>query len=118
MSSVKVAVRVRPFNSREISRESKCIIEMCGNYKNIKKSFMYIFINIYIYYCCLQLLGATTSITNPKVAPGTSESIKRFNFDYSYWSHNVNKYSFHQDKLLIQNRRFHNNNFLLFAAAR
>ena len=30
MSSVKVAVRVRPFNSREISRESKCIIEMAG----------------------------------------------------------------------------------------
>ncbi|CAG9130602.1 unnamed protein product [Plutella xylostella] len=31
MSSVKVAVRVRPFNSREIARESKCIIEMTGN---------------------------------------------------------------------------------------
>ncbi|XP_030368958.1 kinesin-like protein unc-104 isoform X2 [Scaptodrosophila lebanonensis] len=60
MSSVKVAVRVRPFNSREIGRESKCIIEMSG---------------------------ATTAITNPKVPPNTSESIKRFNFDYSYWSH-------------------------------
>lgn len=31
MSSVKVAVRVRPFNSREISRDSKCIIEMVDN---------------------------------------------------------------------------------------
>ncbi|KAH8308936.1 hypothetical protein KR059_003481 [Drosophila kikkawai] len=60
MSSVKVAVRVRPFNSREISRESKCIIEMSG---------------------------ATTAITNPKVPPNTSDSVKRFNFDYSYWSH-------------------------------
>ncbi|XP_017044570.1 kinesin-like protein unc-104 isoform X3 [Drosophila ficusphila] len=60
MSSVKVAVRVRPFNSREIARESKCIIEMAG---------------------------ATTAITNPKVPPNTSESVKRFNFDYSYWSH-------------------------------
>ncbi|XP_037039908.1 kinesin-like protein unc-104 isoform X6 [Bradysia coprophila] len=60
MSSVKVAVRVRPFNSREIGRESKCIIEMSG---------------------------ATTAITNPKVPPGTADSIKRFNFDYSYWSH-------------------------------
>ncbi|XP_058457903.1 kinesin-like protein unc-104 isoform X1 [Malaya genurostris] len=60
MSSVKVAVRVRPFNSREIGRESKCIIEMSGN---------------------------TTCITNPKVPPGTSESVKRFNYDYSYWSH-------------------------------
>ncbi|XP_017483991.1 PREDICTED: kinesin-like protein unc-104 isoform X10 [Rhagoletis zephyria] len=61
MSSVKVAVRVRPFNSREIGRESKCIIEMNG---------------------------ATTAITNPKVPPNSSEAIKRFNFDYSYWSHN------------------------------
>jgi hypothetical protein len=31
MSSVKVAVRVRPFNNREISRECKCIIKMGGN---------------------------------------------------------------------------------------
>jgi len=31
MSSVKVAVRVRPFNSREINRDSKCIIEMVDN---------------------------------------------------------------------------------------
>uniref|UniRef100_A0A1Q3EUQ2 Kinesin-like protein unc-104 n=1 Tax=Culex tarsalis TaxID=7177 RepID=A0A1Q3EUQ2_CULTA len=61
MSSVKVAVRVRPFNSREIARESSCIIEMSGN---------------------------TTCITNPKVPPGSSESVKRFNYDYSYWSHN------------------------------
>ncbi|KAL8198335.1 UNVERIFIED_CONTAM: hypothetical protein K2H54_005585 [Gekko kuhli] len=30
-ASVKVAVRVRPFNSREISKESKCIIQMQGN---------------------------------------------------------------------------------------
>lgn len=61
MSSVKVAVRVRPFNTREISRESKCIIEMFDN---------------------------TTVITNPKVAP-SEDSVKRFNFDYSYWSHDV-----------------------------
>jgi hypothetical protein len=31
MSSVKVAVRVRPFNNRETSRECTCIIEMAGN---------------------------------------------------------------------------------------
>uniref|UniRef100_A0A3B3TA62 Kinesin-like protein n=1 Tax=Paramormyrops kingsleyae TaxID=1676925 RepID=A0A3B3TA62_9TELE len=30
-ASVKVAVRVRPFNSREIGKESKCIIQMTGN---------------------------------------------------------------------------------------
>ncbi|XP_043984561.1 kinesin-like protein KIF1A isoform X8 [Gambusia affinis] len=30
-ASVKVAVRVRPFNSRETDKESKCIIQMSGN---------------------------------------------------------------------------------------
>ncbi|XP_014260243.1 kinesin-like protein unc-104 isoform X1 [Cimex lectularius] len=60
MSSVKVAVRVRPFNNREISRECKCIIEMAGY---------------------------TTSITNPKAPPGTKDAVKSFNYDYSYCSH-------------------------------
>ncbi|XP_059057843.1 kinesin-like protein unc-104 [Achroia grisella] len=63
MSSVKVAVRVRPFNTREISRECKCIIEMSGN---------------------------TTIIQNPKAPPGVKDSAKSFNFDFSYWSHNPN----------------------------
>ena len=40
MSSVKVAVRVRPFNNRETSRACSCIIEMdgpqTGIYKKIK----------------------------------------------------------------------------------
>uniref|UniRef100_A0A2H1WUC8 Kinesin-like protein unc-104 n=1 Tax=Spodoptera frugiperda TaxID=7108 RepID=A0A2H1WUC8_SPOFR len=63
MSSVKVAVRVRPFNSREIARECKCIIEMSGN---------------------------TTVITNPKAPPGSKDGAKSFNFDFSYWSHNPN----------------------------
>jgi len=31
MSSVKVAVRVRPFNSRENQRNAQCIIQMEGN---------------------------------------------------------------------------------------
>lgn len=56
-ASVKVAVRVRPFNSRETGKESKCIIQMQGN---------------------------TTTILNPK-AP--KEPAKTFSFDYSYWSH-------------------------------
>ncbi|XP_048182020.1 kinesin-like protein KIF1B isoform X14 [Corvus hawaiiensis] len=56
-ASVKVAVRVRPFNSRETSKESKCIIQMQGN---------------------------STSIINPK---NPKEAPKSFSFDYSYWSH-------------------------------
>lgn len=31
MSSVKVAVRVRPFNNREILNKAECIIKMDGN---------------------------------------------------------------------------------------
>ncbi|XP_022180264.1 kinesin-like protein unc-104 isoform X5 [Myzus persicae] len=61
MSSVKVAVRVRPYNNREISRDCKCIIEMAGY---------------------------TTSITNPKLPPNVKDATKSFNFDYSYWSQN------------------------------
>ncbi|XP_053136727.1 kinesin-like protein KIF1B isoform X5 [Hemicordylus capensis] len=56
-ASVKVAVRVRPFNSRETGKESKCIIQMQGN---------------------------STSILNPK---NPKEAPKSFSFDYSYWSH-------------------------------
>ncbi|XP_053160546.1 kinesin-like protein KIF1A isoform X5 [Hemicordylus capensis] len=56
-ASVKVAVRVRPFNSREINKDSKCIIQMTGN---------------------------TTTIINPKQP---KETPKSFSFDYSYWSH-------------------------------
>ncbi|XP_060866790.1 kinesin-like protein unc-104 isoform X9 [Metopolophium dirhodum] len=61
MSSVKVAVRVRPYNNREISRDCKCIIEMAGY---------------------------TTSITNPKLPSNVKDATKSFNFDYSYWSQN------------------------------
>ncbi|XP_069831593.1 kinesin-like protein KIF1A isoform X4 [Dendropsophus ebraccatus] len=56
-ASVKVAVRVRPFNSREIGKDSKCIIQMSGS---------------------------TTTIINPKQP---KETPKSFSFDYSYWSH-------------------------------
>ncbi|XP_015195972.1 kinesin-like protein KIF1C [Lepisosteus oculatus] len=56
-ASVKVAVRVRPFNSRETSRDAKCVIQMQGN---------------------------STCITNPKQP---KDAPKNFTFDYSYWSH-------------------------------
>ncbi|XP_064876801.1 kinesin-like protein KIF1B isoform X11 [Oncorhynchus nerka] len=56
-ASVKVAVRVRPFNSRETSKDSKCIIQMQGN---------------------------STIISNPK---NPKDPAKSFSFDHSYWSH-------------------------------
>jgi kinesin family protein 1 len=64
MSSVKVAVRVRPFNSREIERGSRCIIEM---------------------------KSSQTIITNPAQlpkdgAPPDPSAQKVFNYDFSYQS--------------------------------
>lgn len=55
--NVKVAVRVRPFNSREKDRGAKLIIQMNGN---------------------------TTTIKNPEEP---NEEPRKFAFDYSYWSH-------------------------------
>uniref|UniRef100_A0A8C1UDI7 Kinesin family member 1C n=1 Tax=Cyprinus carpio TaxID=7962 RepID=A0A8C1UDI7_CYPCA len=56
-SSVKVAVRVRPFNSRETNRGAKCVIQMQDK---------------------------STCIINPKQP---KDAPKNFTFDYSYWSH-------------------------------
>ena len=85
MSSVKVAVRVRPFNNREITRASSCIIEMNGpqtgtNSANYACKFMNDFFQNYVLF---------PVITNPKVAVGAKDSTKAFNFDFSYWSHDV-----------------------------
>uniref|UniRef100_A0A671WCH4 plus-end-directed kinesin ATPase n=1 Tax=Sparus aurata TaxID=8175 RepID=A0A671WCH4_SPAAU len=50
-ASVKVAVRVRPFNSREMGKDSKCIIQMSGNTtsENAKSPPLFTF-----YSLCLQ----------------------------------------------------------------
>ena len=56
MTSVKVAVRVRPFNARERARQAKCIIRMDPHEQ-------------------------TTFIRNP-----TDETVKHYKYDYSYWS--------------------------------
>ncbi|KAJ1634993.1 P-loop containing nucleoside triphosphate hydrolase protein [Pavlovales sp. CCMP2436] len=53
--SLKVAVRCRPFNQRELDRNAKLVIDMTD---------------------------ATTTIRHPD-----SEEVKKFTFDYSYWSH-------------------------------
>lgn len=31
------------------------------------------------------------AIANPKAPPGVKDAQKSFNFDYSYWSHNVSR---------------------------
>lgn len=59
MSSLRVAVRCRPFNDRENAMESPCIIEMSGK---------------------------DTLLTNPKEDDDVPP--RQFSFDYSFWSHN------------------------------
>ncbi|OTB16490.1 hypothetical protein K445DRAFT_58753 [Daldinia sp. EC12] len=66
--NIKVVVRCRPFNSREIDRGSKCIVEMKGN---------------------------QTILTPPADAAhgpkgSKDNSVKTFAFDKSYWSFNKN----------------------------
>ncbi|KAK2152327.1 hypothetical protein LSH36_333g03043 [Paralvinella palmiformis] len=55
--NIKVAVRVRPFNSREIKRNAKLVVSMSGK---------------------------TTTLVNPN---NPKEEPRKFDFDYSYWSH-------------------------------
>ncbi|CAG9830106.1 unnamed protein product [Diabrotica balteata] len=74
MASVKVAVRVRPFNQRELDMDAQLIIQMQGK---------------------------TTGILNCK-ANTRDESIryKEFTFDYSYWSHDSNSDNFASQELV------------------
>ncbi|CAH2094854.1 unnamed protein product [Euphydryas editha] len=63
MASVKVAVRVRPFNQREKDMNAKLIVQMEG-----KKT---------------RLLTVKNS---KEQNDGTREKYKDFTFDHSYWS--------------------------------
>ncbi|XP_065367327.1 kinesin-like protein Klp98A [Calliphora vicina] len=62
-SSIKVAVRVRPFNTREIDMDAQCIVEM-----ESKK----------------------TRLLKPKVQSMRDMLFHDFTFDYSYWSYDKN----------------------------
>ncbi|KAI0179240.1 kinesin heavy chain [Hypoxylon sp. FL1284] len=64
--NIKVVVRCRPFNNREIDRGSKCIVEMKGNQTN--------------------LTPPPDAAHGPKGNKDTS--VKTFAFDRSYWSFN------------------------------
>ncbi|KAI0833122.1 kinesin heavy chain [Hypoxylon sp. FL0890] len=66
--NIKVVVRVRPFNSREIDRGSKCIVEMKENQT--------------------VLTPPPDAAHGPKGSKDTS--VKTFAFDKSYWSFNKN----------------------------
>ncbi|OCL07105.1 kinesin family protein [Glonium stellatum] len=68
--NIKVVVRVRPFNGRELDRKAKCIVRM----KNEQT-----------------ILTPPTHIdTKSKAAKAALEGTKTFAFDKSYWSFNRN----------------------------
>lgn len=68
--NIKVVVRVRPFNGRELDRKAKCIVQM----KNEQT-----------------ILTPPTHIdTKSKAAKAALEGTKTFAFDKSYWSFNRN----------------------------
>ena len=68
MSSVKVAVRVRPFNERE--KGSKCCVEMVS-------------LNLFCLTACPpNQNGPTTKLVDPN-----TQDERTFTFDYSFWSH-------------------------------
>ncbi|ESN92628.1 hypothetical protein HELRODRAFT_69372 [Helobdella robusta] len=74
MSSVKVAVRVRPFNNRELAREAVSIIEMSGN---------------------------STTIIDPR--PGHDFGrMHTFSYDHSYWSLSPEDESFADQKQVYE----------------
>ncbi|KAF9955154.1 kinesin-like protein Klp8 [Mortierella alpina] len=57
--NIKVVVRCRPLNSREIAKKAECIIHMDGD---------------------------MTTISKPEGPDGTGGGSKSFSFDHSYWS--------------------------------
>eukprot|EP01147_Barroeca_monosierra_P002043 gene2043-5113_t len=78
MSKVKVAVRVRPMNSRELQLDSKCVVEMNQNQT--------------------RLLGSESlpSMSNIK-------GEKTFTFDHSFWSFDANDIHFADQEYVYQN---------------
>ncbi len=103
MASVKVAVRVRPFNEREISMDSKCIIKMSLNKTTITNlkaseitaSFSDQSLSRIPARSTNELNSLLTnsqtnlSLSNSQHSPNSlrnSSSVKEFMYDASYWS--------------------------------
>ncbi|KAK8758441.1 hypothetical protein V5799_003929 [Amblyomma americanum] len=78
MASVKVAVRARPFNQREIDMKSSEIIQMEGNKTSIENLKFQ------------SLISCPNIVVSPQAGAEElgRERIKEFTFDYSYWSVN------------------------------
>lgn len=72
MSSIKVAVRVRPFNGRERDNGSTCCVSMSGQSTTIYKP---------------PDKDSNPSANNHHDANQIEDTKKSFTFDHSYWSH-------------------------------
>jgi kinesin family protein 1 len=42
-----------------------------------------------------------SGITNPKLPANAKDAVKSFNFDYSYWSHDVSQKFFSNKKTIL-----------------
>lgn len=77
MSSIKVAVRVRPFNGRERDAECSCCVSMSGSSTTLHKP--------------TSIDSKENRDANKEVssnsAYGQESDTKSFTFDHSYWSH-------------------------------
>ncbi|KAG9510320.1 Kinesin-like protein KIF1A, partial [Fragariocoptes setiger] len=89
MSSIKVAVRVRPFNSREIRLDCKCCVSMDQQSTTVTK-----LASTSSNQC--QSTGNNTSADRSNLSICSNKenyqdqvlTTHRFTFDHSYWSHN------------------------------
>ena len=89
MASVKVAVRVRPFNERELAHDSKCIIKMESN-----KTIIYNQKETAASLPFLSSLDANNNYSDNNITNDSNqlftarEKAKEFVYDSSYWSFN------------------------------
>jgi kinesin family member 1 len=93
--SVKVAVRVRPFNNREKDRGAKCVIRMdgpCTYITNPEDGTMR----------PAQRLFSVIFGLPPDFVLANVGKEKRFAFDFSYWSHNSADSHFATNPIVFQ----------------
>ena len=90
MASVKVAVRVRPFNERELAHDSKCIIKMESNKTIIynqkdTSSSMPFLASLDVSHL---INGSDNCANDSHLTLSSREKFKEFVYDSSYWSFN------------------------------
>jgi hypothetical protein len=91
MASVQVAVRVRPFNEREIAHGSKCIIKMESNKTiiyNQKEISSFMPISSHSLLDTNNNVNSLEANASEMAGGGSRDKFKEFVYDSSYWSFN------------------------------